>query len=216
MAKNRVVYALFRDRVDAERAVDALRVDGFRNEDISVLMSDNQSTKDFAHEKETKAPEGASVGAAAGAVAGGGLGWLVGIGSLAIPGVGPFIAAGPIVSTLAGVGAGGALGGIAGALIGMGIPEFEAKRFEGEVKQGKILMSIHCDDSDWVKRAKNILETQRAEDVSATGEESDHVVEGTDDDRPYTRVHTAESEALQNRDPKYYGDRGTHPNSPLL
>jgi hypothetical protein len=168
--KNTAAFGIYRDRVTAESAVDALRQAGFRNTDISVLFPENEGTKDFAHEKNTKAPEGTATGAGTGAVIGGGLGWLVGIGALAIPGVGPFIAAGPIMAALAGVGVGGAIGGIAGALIGMGIPEYEAKRYEGRVKEGGILLSVHCDSSDWTKRAKEILERTGAEDVSSTSE----------------------------------------------
>jgi hypothetical protein len=168
--KNTAAFGIYRDRVTAESAVDALRQAGFRNTDISVLFPENEGTKDFAHEKNTKAPEGTATGAGTGAVIGGGLGWLAGIGALAIPGVGPFIAAGPIMAALAGVGVGGAIGGIAGALIGMGIPEYEAKRYEGRVKEGGILLSVHCDSSDWTKRAKEILERTGAEDVSSTGE----------------------------------------------
>src|SRR5205814_2224080 len=119
-----------------------------------------------------KAPEGASTGAGAGALLGGGLGWLAGIGALAIPGLGPFIAAGPIMAALAGAGVGGAVGGITGALIGMGIPEYEAKRYEGRVKSGGILLSVHSDDSEWTKRAKDILEQTGAQDISSTGEAS--------------------------------------------
>jgi len=168
--KNTAAFGIYRDRVTAESAVDALRQAGFRNTDISVLFPENEGTKDFAHEKNTKAPEGTATGAGTGAVIGGGLGWLAGIGALAIPGVGPFIAAGPIMAALAGVGVGGAIGGIAGALIGMGIPEYEAKRYEGRVKEGGILLSVHCDSSDWTKRAKEILERTGAEDVSSTSE----------------------------------------------
>lgn len=168
--KNTAAFGIYKSRAGAESAVDALRQAEFRNTDISVLFPDNQGTKDFAHEKNTKAPEGAATGAGSGAVIGGTLGWLAGIGALAIPGLGPFIAAGPIVATLAGVGVGGAVGGIAGALIGMGIPEYEAKRYEGRVKDGGILLSVHCDDSQWTKKAKEILERTGAEDVSSTGE----------------------------------------------
>jgi hypothetical protein len=170
--KNTAAFGIYRDRMGAENAVDALREANFRNTDISALLPENQGTKDFAHEKNTKAPEGATAGAGTGAVIGGGLGWLVGIGALAIPGLGPFIAAGPIVALLAGAGAGGAIGGVAGALIGMGIPEYEAKRYEGRVKNGGILLSVHCDDSKWTKKAKEILEQTGAEDVSSTGEAS--------------------------------------------
>lgn len=168
--KNTAVFGIYRDRVSVENAVDVLRQESFRNTDISVLFPENQGTKDFAHEKNTKAPEGAATGAGSGAVIGGTLGWLAGIGALAIPGLGPFIAAGPIVAALAGVGVGGAVGGITGALIGMGIPEYEAKRYEGRVKEGGILLSVHCDDSNWTKRAKEILERTGAQDVSSTGE----------------------------------------------
>jgi len=168
--KNTAVFGIYRDRTGVENAVDVLRQENFRNTDISVLFPENQGTKDFAHERNTKAPEGAATGASSGAVIGGTLGWLTGIGALAIPGLGPFIAAGPIVAALAGVGVGGAIGGITGALIGMGIPEYEAKRYEGRVKEGGILLSVHCDDSNWTKRAKEILERTGAQDVSSTGE----------------------------------------------
>jgi len=170
--KNTAVFGIYRDRVGVERAVDDLKDAGFRNTDISVLFPQNVGTKDFAHEKATKAPEGTATGAGTGAVVGGTLGWLAGIGALAIPGVGPLIAAGPIVAALTGVGVGGALGGITGALIGMGIPEYEAKRYEGRVKQGGILLSVHSDNSEWTKKAKDILELTGAEDVSSTGEAS--------------------------------------------
>ena len=168
--KNTAVFGIYRDYAAVEEGVDALKVGGFRNTDISVLFPENVGTKDFAHEKGTKAPEGATAGAGTGAVVGGGLGWLAGIGALAIPGLGPFIAAGPIVAALAGVGVGGAIGGITGALIGMGIPEYEAKRYEGRVKEGGILLSVHSDSSEWTKRAKEILERTGAEDISSTGE----------------------------------------------
>jgi len=170
--KNTAVFGIYRNRADVENAVDALRREEFRNTDISVLFPENEGTKDFAHEKKTKAPEGTATGATTGAIIGGALGWLAGIGALAIPGLGPFIAAGPIMAALAGVGAGGAIGGIAGALIGMGIPEYEAKRYEGRVKEGGILLSVHCDDSKWTKRAKEILQHTGADDISCTGEAS--------------------------------------------
>src|SRR5438067_6661074 len=167
---NTAVFGIYPDRLSTENAVAALKEAQFRNTDISVLFPENEGTKDLAHEKNTKAPEGVATGATSGAVIGGVLGWLVGIGALAIPGLGPFIAAGPIVAALAGVGAGGALGGIAGALVGMGIPEYEAKRYEGRIKGGEFLLSVHCDDSEWTKRAKEILERTGGEDVSSTGE----------------------------------------------
>lgn len=168
--ENTAVFGIYPTAATVERAVEALRDAGFRATDISVLFPENIGTKDFAHEKGTKAPEGASTGAGTGAVIGGTLGWLVGIGALAIPGVGPFIAAGPIMAALAGAGAGGALGGITGALIGMGIPEYEAKRYEGRITKGGILLSVHSDNADWTSRAKTILENTGAEDISSAGE----------------------------------------------
>ena len=168
--KNTAVFGIYASYGQVESAVDALRAAGFRNTDISVLFPENVGSKDFAHQKGTKAPEGATTGAGTGALIGGGLGWLAGIGALAIPGLGPFIAAGPIMAALAGAGVGGAVGGITGALIGMGIPEYEAKRYEGRVKEGGILLSVHSDNSDWTKRAKEILERTGAQDISSTGE----------------------------------------------
>ncbi|MFN8571215.1 MAG: general stress protein [Gemmatimonadaceae bacterium] len=167
---NTAAFGIYRTRDQVVRAVDELRSHGFRSEDISVLMPENVGTKDLAHEKNTKAPEGTATGAAAGAVIGGVFGWLVGVGALFIPGLGPFIAAGPLVAVLSGVGAGGVIGGLSGGLIGMGIPEFEAKRYEGLVKGGNILMSVHCDDGDWCERAKSILVTTGAEDIASTSE----------------------------------------------
>src|SRR6266478_6656717 len=168
--KNTAVFGIYPNRTSVESAVDALKTAEFRNSDISVLFPENTGTKDFAHEKNTKAPEGATTGAGTGALLGGGLGWLVGIGALAIPGLGPFIAAGPIVAALAGAGAGGAIGGLTGALVGMGIPEYEAKRYEARVKDGGILLSVHSDSSDETKRAKEILQQTGAQDISSTGE----------------------------------------------
>src|SRR5689334_14240299 len=145
--KNTAVFGIYRDQLDVERAVDALKAAGFRNTDISALFPENQGTKDFAHEKNTKAPEGATTGAGTGALLGGGLGWLAGIGALAIPGVGPLIAAGPIMAGLSGAALGGTLGGVGGALIGMGIPEYEAQRYEGKVQGGHGLISVHSEDA---------------------------------------------------------------------
>ncbi len=170
--KNTAVFGIYPDYASVERGVDALKAAGFKNTDISVLFPENVGTKDFAHEKNTKAPEGATTGAGTGAVVGGTLGWLVGIGALAIPGLGPFIAAGPIMAALAGVGVGGAVGGLTGALIGMGIPEYEAKRYEGRIKTGGILASVHSDSSELTKKAKDILERTGAQDISSTGEAS--------------------------------------------
>src|SRR3954447_19179230 len=186
--KNTAVFGIYPDRVSVEEAVEHLRNAGFRGTDVSVLFSDNQGTKDFAHEKNTKAPEGATTGAAAGGLAGGVLGWLTGIGALAIPGLGPLIAAGRIVAALAGAGALGAVGGIIGALSGMGIPEYEAKRYEGRIREGGILLSVHCDSADWVKRAKEILDLTGAQDVASAGEERGDFANA---DKPQPRVRTA-------------------------
>jgi hypothetical protein len=183
--KNTSVFGIYRDTVSLGGGLQALRSAGFRSTDVSVLMPENAGTKDFAHQKDTKAPEGATTGAASGAVIGGVLGWLVGIGALAIPGLGPFIAAGPIMAMLAGAGAVGTVGGLVGSLIGLGIPEYEAKRYEGRVKSGGILLSVHCDNSEWVKRAKKILEESGAEDISSSGEaKADYAMS----DRPGTRI----------------------------
>ena len=179
------VFGIFNSRASVDSAVDRLKTAGFRNQDISVLMPSKEGTHDFAHEKDTKAPEGATTGAASGAVVGGGLGWLVGIGALAIPGIGPFVAAGPIMAALAGAGIGGTVGGVTGALIGMGIPEYEAKRYEGFVKDGGILLSVHVDDSDWQKIAKELLETAGARDIATAGEE-DSDLKGMKTDQPST------------------------------
>jgi hypothetical protein len=168
--KNTAAFAIYPSRAALEEGVEGLRQAGFRAEDISILFPDNSGNKDFAHVKATKAPEGASAGAGTGAVIGGVLGWLAGIGALAIPGIGPFIAAGPIVAALAGAGAGGAVGGITGGLIGLGIPEYEAKRYEGRLRSGGYLISVHCDDSNWTAKAKDILRDTGAEDISSTGE----------------------------------------------
>src|SRR3981081_2815376 len=169
-AKNTAVFGIYPNYASVENSVDGLKAAGFSNRDISVLFPQSAGSKDFAHEKGTKAPEGATAGAGTGVVLGGAMGWLMGVGALAIPGLGPFIAAGPIMAALAGAGVGGAVGGIAGALVGMGIPEYEAKRYEGRVKEGGILLSVHSDNSDWTKRAKEILERTGAQDVSSTGE----------------------------------------------
>jgi len=170
MGKNIVVYGIYKSRAAVETAVDALKSAQFRNTDISVLLPDNVSNKEFATKKDTKAPQGTTAGATTGAVIGGALGWLAGIGALAIPGLGPFIAAGPIMGALGGVGAGGVVGGIIGALVGMGIPEYEAKRYEGMIKNGGILLSVHCDNSDWKDRAKEVLERTGADDISSAAE----------------------------------------------
>src|ERR1700681_1048728 len=170
--KNTAVFGIYKSSAEAESAVDRLSSAGFSHNDISVLLPDTQSSKEFAHEKNTKAPEGTTTGVATGGVVGGTLGLLAGIGALAIPGLGPFIAAGPIMASLAGLGVGGAVGGLIGALVGMGIPEYEAKRYEGRVKNGGVLLSVHCDRSDEISRAKDLLQQTGAEDISSTGEKA--------------------------------------------
>jgi hypothetical protein len=185
--KNTAAFGIYPNEVSVRNGVEALQRERFRLTDISVLFPANEGTKDFAHEKGTKAPEGAATGAGSGAVIGGALGWLAGVGSLAIPGVGPFIAAGPIMAALAGAGVGGATGGLVGALIGAGIPEYEAKRYEGRIRKGGILLSVHCDNSEWTSKAKDILERTGADDVSSTGEASADFAE-SDKPRPRTQV----------------------------
>ena len=170
--KNTAVFGIYKSIGEAERAVDRISAAGFSNNDISVLLPDNQSSKEFAHEKNTKAPEGTATGVTTGGIVGGTLGLLAGIGTLAIPGIGPFIAAGPIMASLAGLGVGGAVGGLIGALVGMGIPEYEAKRYEGRVKDGGVLLSVHCDSSDEIARAKDLLKETGAEDISSAGEKA--------------------------------------------
>jgi hypothetical protein len=168
--KKIVVFGLFPDRVMLENAIDNLRSNGFREHDISALLPDAGSTREVAHEKHTKAPEGALAGATAGGAVGGTLGLLVGIGALAIPGLGPFIAAGPIMATLAGAGVGGAVGTLTGALVGLGIPEYEAKRYESMLNKGGALLSVHADDNVWAKRAREVLDRCGAKDIDKTSE----------------------------------------------
>jgi hypothetical protein len=166
------VFCIATSRPQAEQIVDRLKSSSFSANDISVLFPDKQSNRDFAHEKNTKAPEGAVTGAGTGGVLGGALGWLVGIGALAIPGVGPFIAAGPIMAALSGAAIGAAAGGITGGLIGLGIPELEAKRYEAKIKSGNILISVHTENSDEIKVAKDVFTQANAEDICTTGESS--------------------------------------------
>lgn len=169
MAK-KSVFCIATSEAQASQILDRLRGEGFSNNDISALFPDKTGTRDFAHEKGTKAPEGAVAGAGTGAALGGALGWLAGIGALAIPGVGPLVAAGPIAAALSGAALGGTIGGIAGALIGMGVPEYEAKRYEGKIKQGGILISVHCETADQVKRTKQLFQEAGAQDISTAGE----------------------------------------------
>jgi hypothetical protein len=166
----RSVFCIVHNRTQAETIVDRLKAAGFSNNDISVLFPDKTGSRDFAHEQHTKAPEGAVAGGATGAALGGVLGWLAGIGTLAIPGLGPFIAAGPIMAALSGAAIGGAVGGLAGALIGMGLPEFEAKRYESKVQGGNILVSVHADTGEHTELAKDIFEEAGAEDIATASE----------------------------------------------
>jgi fermentation-respiration switch protein FrsA (DUF1100 family) len=168
---DKVVFGIFQSRANLEKCVEQLKTENFRNEDVSVLMPDKGDTARFAHEKDTKAPEGATIGGGTGALLGGTLGWLVGAGVIAtMPILGPLVAAGPIVAALAGAGAGAAVGGLAGALVGMGIPEYEAKRYETMVKDGGILLSVHVDDKEWQDKAERILKQCGAQDISKSSE----------------------------------------------
>lgn len=167
---NKAVFCITKTEAQATRIVEGLKNAGFSNNDISALFPDKKGTRDFAHEQQTKAPEGAAAGAGAGGLLGGTLGWLAGIGALAIPGVGPLIAAGPIMGMLSGAAVGAATGGLTGALVGYGIPELEAKQYEGKVKGGNILLSVHTEDGNEVSRAKDIFKKNGAEDIAYTGE----------------------------------------------
>jgi hypothetical protein len=189
--KNTAAYGIYLNHASAEIAVDQLMRGGFSNDDVSLLMSDLGGCKDFAAEKRTKAPEGTATGAGVGGFVGGALGLLAGFGALAIPGVSPLIAAGPIMSALAGVGVGGTVGGLVGALIGMGIPEYEAQRYEGRVKEGGILVSVHCDSSPEVSRAKDILKATGADDIASAGESFQGVDYKEKDDAAYVQADPA-------------------------
>jgi len=172
MAKQEVVFGIYATRSGMENVVSALKDAGFANTDVSILFPESLGTGELTTEKSSKAPEGAAAGAGSGFLLGGALGWFVGVGALAIPGVGPLIAAGPILAALAGAGIGSAVGGVAGAVVGMGIPEYEAKRYEGRVKDGGILLSVHCATSDEISRAKELLKLTGADDIASSGEKS--------------------------------------------
>ena len=184
--ENTAAFGIYHTEESLRTGINSLARAGFRETDVSVLVPENVGTKDFAHEKATKAPEGAATGGGSGAVIGGVLGWLAGVGSIAIPGIGPFIAAGPIMTALAGIGVGSVTGGLVGALVGAGIPEYEAKRYEGMIRKGGFLVSVHCDNSEWTSKAKEILERTGADDVSSTGESSADFAES---DKPTRRTH---------------------------
>ena len=178
MATDLVTYGIYPDRQSFDRALEALRAAEFRASDSSAILPDRDRTaKDLAHEIHTKTPEGIATGAGTGAAVGGVLGWLIGVGALVIPGVGPLIAAGPVVAALAGAGAAGATGGLIGGLVGAGFPEVEAKRYAGRIRDGGYLLSVHCDDSTWAKRAEEVLDATGGRDVV-------HTQEATPDYRP--------------------------------
>jgi hypothetical protein len=184
-SKKVAVFGIYTTIAGADQGTDALVRAGFSATDVSALLPENLGFKQIGTEKNSKAPEGAAAGAGSGAVLGGALGLLAGIGALAIPGVGPFIAAGPIMAALAGIGVGGAVGGFTGALIGLGIPEYEAKRYEGRIQKGAILLSVHCDTSDQIKLAKDVMKRTGAEDISSTGEASS---DSSKEDRDLSRT----------------------------
>src|SRR5918999_4820470 len=182
--KNTAAFGIYNE-ASLKNGMETLEREGFRRTDVSVLFPANEGNKDFAHEKATKAPEGAATGGGSGAVVGGVLGWLAGVGTLAIPGAGPFLAAGPIMAALAGAGVGGAAGGVVGGPARPGIPGDEAKRYEGRIRKGGILLSVHCDNSEWTSKAQDILKRTGADDVSSTGEASADFAE-SDKPRPRT------------------------------
>jgi len=186
--KNIAVFATFRDRLHAEAAVKELVNSGFREEDISVLLADNVGVRDFAHERHSKAPEGASTGGAAGVVIGGCVGLLTGLGVIALPLIGQYMTAGPVMDALAGAGAAGVLGGIIGGVIGIGVPEFEAIRYRGLIKDGRSLLSVHCDSSDWITRAKHVLKSVGGQNVVAKSEAGAGFASG---DKTHLRYGTA-------------------------
>jgi len=183
--KNIAVFGIYPHRASFEYAFGVLKGEGFRDTDISVLLQENPGTKDLATEKTTKAPEGAAPGAGSGAVIGGAIGWLAGTGALSFPTLGPLIVAGPIIATLAGIGVGGTLGGVSGALVGLGTPEYEAKRYQGRIEKGGILLSVHCDSTNWVNKAKRLLDSTGAEDISSTSEPA---ADYDNSDRPMSRT----------------------------
>jgi F0F1-type ATP synthase assembly protein I len=207
-AKNTAVFGIYPSRLEMEEAVDRLHRAGFRGTDISALLQENQGTKDFAHEKNTKAPEGLSAGAIAGAIVGGVLGWLIGIGALTVPHSASLVAAGPIVAALAGIGALGVLGGIIGALVGMGIPEYEARRFEGRIRHGGVLVSVHCDNQDWVKRAKDVMEHAGGQKIGSESEKSGDFANA---DKPLPRARATTVVAPPPDDEVYVERSATRP-----
>ena len=182
--KNIAVFGIYPHRASFEYAFGVLKKEGFRETDVSVLLQENPGTKDLATEKATKAREGAATGAGLGAIIGGALGWLAGTGALSITGLGPFLVAGPIIATLAGIGVGGTMGGVSGALLGLAMPEYEAKRYQGRIQKGGILLSVHCDGSNWANKAKRLLNSTGAEDIASTSESA---ADYENSDRPMPR-----------------------------
>jgi hypothetical protein len=170
MTRNTSVIGIYPDRTTVSDAINVLHKAGYRATDISVLSSDNQGSKDFAHEKRTKALEGAATGAPVGAVVGAALAWLVSSQTVPVMGPGPLIAAGPVIATLAGAAAGGALGWIAGLLAGLRLPEYVARRYAGRIRRGGILLSVHCDSQEWCDRAKQTLRDTGARNISSAAE----------------------------------------------
>jgi hypothetical protein len=190
---NRSVYGIFPDQTSISEAVNALRAVGFRSTDISILYPDNVGTKDFGHQKSTKAPEGAVAGGSAGAILGGMLGWFAGMGTLAIHGLEPFAVAGPLMGMLSGLGVGMLAGSLTGALTGASFPEYEAKRFTGRIRRGGILISVHCDNVDWAKAASNTLRRSGAQDIGTSPEaKADFAVS----EKPMPRSHAVSSTLL--------------------
>jgi hypothetical protein len=169
---SRAVFCIANTERQAISIVEKLKTMGYSNNDISILFPDKSGNHDFVHERHSKAPEGAMTGVGAGGIAGGALGWLAGLGTLAIPGIGPFIVAGPLMAILSGVAVGATIGGVTGALIGLGIPEYEAKRYEGKIRRGNLLLSVHTETSEEERETKKIFETCQAEDISVGGEVS--------------------------------------------
>ena len=184
-AKNRALFGIYSSESDAENAVSQLKLAGFRNTDVSMLFPENEGTKDLALSKATKAAEGAAAGAILGLIIGGALGWLAGAGLIALPDLGILLTTGPVMSLLSGIGVGGVIGGLIGALAGLANPRYEAKRYEGRVRRGGILLSVHCDDSDWAKTARVILEQTGAEDMSISHEAK---ADFASSDRPHQRT----------------------------
>lgn len=197
---NKSVFCIATSRPQVDRIVENLKGAGFANSAISALFADKGSSHDFAHEKNTKAPEGAVTGAGTGGIVGGALGWIAGIGALAIPGVGPFIAAGPIIAALSGAAIGATVGGVTGGLIGMGIPELEAKRYEGKLNEGNILVSVHTENSDEVTLANEIFEHAGAEDIcTATNATTPDSSDDTTTDEDYTTGRTTRHDVVGRR-----------------